>query len=167
MTSSSSKPDNGMASQQAEANPAGLEAFLTYRLHLLNKLTDRVTEERYQGQLGVSLGMARCVAALGNFGSLSVNTLAARANLDKSQASRLAQALVRRRDVFKVVSPHDQRGVELNLSRQGEVLYRRIQQIATERNDEVFGCLTATERTTFDRLMARLLRAAKREEDDL
>lgn len=142
----------------------GLESFLTYRLHLLNKLTDRVTDARYRDELGISLGMARCIAALGSFGSLSVNALAMRANLDKSQASRVAQDLVLRRYVLKVVSPQDQRGVELDLSRTGRALFKRIERIATERNRDVFACLTAPERRIFDLHLTRLLHHARRKD---
>ena len=40
------------------------------------------------------LSEGRCLAAVGAFSPLSVNDLAAQANLDKGQASRAAQALL-------------------------------------------------------------------------
>ena len=41
---------------------AGLEQLLTYRLHVLNKLAERVISERYQDKLGVTLPEARVIA---------------------------------------------------------------------------------------------------------
>lgn len=146
------------------ATGEGLETFLTYRLHLLNKLTDKVTDGRYAA-LGISLPMARCIAALGHFGSLSVNTLAARANLDKSQASRMADALVQRDYVLKIASEHDQRGVELKLSRSGTAMFKKVIQIANDRNREVFDCLTESERQAFGKILARLLTHARQPGD--
>lgn len=145
--------------------PEGLESFLTYRLHLLNKLTDRITSEHYEQALGITLGMARCIAALGHFGSLSVNALAARANLDKSQASRVAEILVQREYVRKAASPLDQRGVELTLSSAGATLFDRIIEIATARNREVFECLTDAERAAFGDMLTRLLTHAREQEE--
>ncbi len=75
---------------------AGLDQFLTYRLHVLNKLSERGISERYQAKLDVTLPEARIIAAVGSFGPFSVMDLARHANLDKSQASRAAEALIRR-----------------------------------------------------------------------
>jgi DNA-binding MarR family transcriptional regulator len=139
----------------------GLASFLTYRLHLLNKTTDAQTEAQYEQELGITLGMARCVAALGFFGSLSVNALGARSNLDKSQASRVADALVQREYVFKAPSTSDLRGVELTLTRSGAALYKKIIRIATQRNTEVFACLSKKERELFGAMLTRLLNHAR------
>lgn len=147
------------------ASPQGLEAFLTYRLHLLNKLTDRRTDARFVQELGLGLSGARCVAAVGHFGALSVNALAQRAHLDKSQASRAADSLVQRGWLVKTTPAHDQRGVELSLTPSGRALYRRVIRIAGERNEELFGCLSAQERATFSRLLARLIDAARTQAD--
>ncbi|MEA3130373.1 MAG: hypothetical protein QOF46_2168, partial [Paraburkholderia sp.] len=74
---------------------AGLEQFLTYRLHVLNKLAERGIGERYQDKLGVTLPEARVIASVGSFGPFSIMELARHANLDKSQASRAAEALIK------------------------------------------------------------------------
>lgn len=73
-----------------------LERFLTYRLHTINKITDRDTNRAYLRDCGIPLGEARCLAAIGRYAPLSVNDLALAANLNKGQASRSAQALVER-----------------------------------------------------------------------
>ncbi|MGE0098597.1 MAG: MarR family winged helix-turn-helix transcriptional regulator [Hydrogenophaga sp.] len=139
-----------------------LQDFLTYRLHQLNKLTDRHSSEAYATELGLGAGEARCLAAIGQFAPLSVNDLAARANLDKAQASRAAQMLVARDLVQKAPCDTDARGVVLTPTRSGKLLYKRVMRLISQRNADIFGCLSADEQrqleTFFDRLIAHARR---------
>ncbi len=139
-----------------------LQDFLTYRLHRLNKLTDRHSSDAYAAQLGLGVGEARCLAAIGQFAPLSVNDLAARANLDKGQASRAAQMLVERGLVQKAASDTDARGVVLTPTPGGKRLWRRVMKLIAQRNEDIFGCLSASEQrqleTFFDRLVAHAQR---------
>lgn len=134
-----------------------LERFLTYRLHVLNKITDRDTNRAYLQDCDIPLGEARCLAAIGRFAPLSVNDLARAANLNKGQASRSAQALVDRGLVVKTVSASDARGVVLAPTAEGLVHYRRIVDLIARRNDEIFGCLTADEQQQFGDMLDRLI----------
>jgi DNA-binding MarR family transcriptional regulator len=74
--------------------PVALDRTVTHRLHLLYKLTDRVSHAAYLADAGLPLSEGRCLSAVGAFAPLSVNDLAQQANLNKGQASRAAQALV-------------------------------------------------------------------------
>jgi DNA-binding MarR family transcriptional regulator len=134
-----------------------LQDFLTYRLHKLNKLTDRHSSDAYAAELGLGVGEARCLAAIGQFAPLSVNDLAARANLDKGQASRAAQMLVDRELVQKTASDTDARGVVLKPTRSGKLLWKRVMRLIALRNEAIFGCLSPGEQrqleTFFDRLI--------------
>ena len=141
----------------ADATPA-LQDFLTWRLHRLAKLTDRQSSDAYANSFGLGVGEARCLAAIGQFAPLSVKDLAARANLDKAQASRAAQMLVERELVLKSASETDARGVVLTLTRTGRPLWRRVMRLIEQRNADIFGCLSKAERrqleAVFDRLIA-------------
>ncbi|WP_313372053.1 MarR family winged helix-turn-helix transcriptional regulator [Achromobacter animicus] len=134
-----------------------LERFLTYRLHVLNKITDRDTNRAYLNDCDIPLGEARCLAAIGRFAPLSVNDLARAANLNKGQASRSAQALVDRGLVEKTVSASDGRGVVLAPTAEGLTHYRRIIDLIAHRNEEIFGCLTADEQRQFGDMLDRLI----------
>src|SRR5215207_5088238 len=101
------------------SEPGALDRTLTYRLHLVNKLTDKSSSDAYVQEFGLPVGQARCLAAIGNFEPLSVVELAARSNLDKAQASRAAQALSKRGLVAKRASEVDARGVALTLTARG------------------------------------------------
>lgn len=143
----------------AAALPA-LERFLTYRMHVVNKVSDRDTNRAYQQACGLPLGEARCLAAIGRYAPLSVNDLARAANLNKGQASRSAQALVERGLVLKETREHDARGVLLTPTAAGRARYAQIIRLIARRNDEIFGCLSAAEQAQLgamlDRVIARM-----------
>ena len=138
-----------------------LDRFLTYRLHQVNKITDRASAEAYAESFGLPVGEARCLAAIGNFAPLSINQLAARANLDKGQASRAAQALADRGLVAKEASPTDARGVLLRPTAAGRRLWLRVMRLIARRNDEIFGCLSASEQRQLAALLDRVLANAR------
>lgn len=143
----------------ANAAPA-LDQQLTWRLHRVNKLSDKGSAEAYAAEFGLPIGEARCLAAIGNFEPLSVNDLAARANLNKAQASRAAQALVQRGLVLKQGSPTDARAVVLSTTRTGHKLWTDVMALIARRNEEIFGCLSTAEREQLARMLDRVIHHA-------
>ncbi|HEY0294110.1 MAG TPA: MarR family transcriptional regulator [Bordetella sp.] len=135
-----------------------LERFLTYRLHVVNKLSDRDTNRAYLDKLELPLGEARCLAAIGRFAPLSVKDLARAANLDKGQASRSAKSLAERGLVDKAASATDARGVLLTLTPAGADMYERVIRLIEARNREIFGCLSPAEREHLGRALDRIAR---------
>jgi len=136
-----------------------LDRTLTYRLHLLHKLTDLESQRAYLAEARLSMSDGRCLTAVGSFAPLSVNDLAQKANLNKGQASRAAQSLVDQGLVIKAASPTDGRGVVLTLTPKGKAAWQRAMQVVGRRNDDIFGVLSAAEREQlsdfFDRLIAK------------
>lgn len=147
-------------SPSAQAS-AALDRTLTYRLHLLHKLSDADSQGAYPEHTGLSLSDGRCLATIGHFEPLSVKDLAAQANLNKSQASRAAQALVDQGLVLKEDRPDDGRGVVLSLTPAGRKLFKRTMQLIAQRNDEIFGCLNGEEQATLSALLDRLIAHAR------
>lgn len=158
-------PASKEASPRSSARPAAggiqLDRTMTYRLHLLHKLSDRDSQQAYLTDAGLQLSEARCLGAIGSFAPLSVKDLARRANLDKGQASRAAQALVERELVQKETSGTDGRGVVLSLTRKGTHAWQRVMQVIARRNQELFGCLTAAEQKQLSRLFDRMIAHAR------
>jgi DNA-binding MarR family transcriptional regulator len=138
---------------------AGLEQFLTYRLHVLNKLAERGISERYQEKLGVSLPEARVIASVGSFGPFSIMELARHANLDKSQASRAAEALIRQGLVQREQSAEDGRVVLVSLTTEGRALYRKVMPIARKWNSDLFDCLDDDEKIAFGQALDKIIEA--------
>jgi DNA-binding MarR family transcriptional regulator len=140
---------------------AALERTLSYRMHLVNKLTDKSSADAYAEEFGLPVGQARCLAAIGRFAPLSVIDLAARSNLDKGQASRAAQALALRGLVAKRPSDTDARGVVLKLTPRGRKLWSSVMDLISQRNAEIFGCLSSGERRELGRMLDRLIEHAR------
>ena len=146
-----------------KASKAGLEQFLTYRLHVLNKLSERGASERYQAKLGITLPEARLIAAVGAFGPFSVMELARHANLDKSQASRAAEALMRRGLMQRNASEEDGRLVLVSLTPDGRALYRKVMPVARKWNVDLFASLDDKERDTLARALDKVIDAMRTE----
>ncbi|MEP6771279.1 MAG: MarR family transcriptional regulator [Polaromonas sp.] len=144
-----------------------LERTLTYRLHLLHKLTDVESQRAYVAEADLSMSDARCLTAVGTFAPLSVNDLAQKANLNKGQASRAAQSLADQGLVIKAASPTDGRGVVLTLTPKGKTAWQRAMQVVGQRNQDIFGVLNAAERTQLSDFFDRLIEKARAGSDAL
>lgn len=142
----------------------GLDQFLTYRLHIVNKLSERASSERIQAKIGITLPEARLIAAVGSFGPFSVMELARHSNLDKSQASRAADALMRRGLMRRDASEQDGRLVLVSLTPEGRALYRRVMPVARKLNGDFFACLDERERAVLDQVLDKLIRHATEQE---
>ncbi len=135
----------------------GLEQFLTYRLHVLNKLAERGISERYQQKIGVTLPEARVIASVGSFGPFSIMELARHANLDKSQASRAAEALIRQGLVKRERNVDDGRVVLVSLTVEGRALYRKVMPVARKWNGDMFNCLNDEEKRDFGHALDKII----------
>ncbi|MGH8778618.1 MarR family winged helix-turn-helix transcriptional regulator [Paraburkholderia sp.] len=140
---------------------AGLDQFLTYRLHVLNKLSERGIGVRYQEKLGVTVPEARVIASVGSFGPFSIMDLARHANLDKSQASRAAEALIRQGLVQRESSDTDGRVVLVSLTPEGRALYRKVMPIARKWNEDFFAGLDEKEKTVLSRALDKVIANAQ------
>jgi DNA-binding MarR family transcriptional regulator len=138
-----------------------LDRTLTYRLHLLHKLTDLESQRAYVAGAGLSMSDGRCLTAVGTFAPLSVNDLAQKANLNKGQASRAAQSLVEQGLVVKAASPTDGRGVVLTMTPKGKAAWQRAMQVVSRRNEDIFGVLGEAEREQLSDFFDRLIETAR------
>jgi DNA-binding MarR family transcriptional regulator len=147
-----------------------LDQTLTYRLHVLVKLSERGSATAYRDDAGLPMSEGRCLSAIGSFSPLSIVDLAHRANLTKGQASRAAQSLVDQGLVSKVASATDGRGVVLDLTRTGRAACKRVMAVIEQRNEAIFGVLGERERAQFgaqiDRIVAHLRQGAAGEDDE-
>ena len=141
--------------------PKPLDRTLTYRLHQLHKLTDADSQSIYPERTGLSMSDGRCLTTIGTFEPLSVKELAEKANLNKGQASRAAQALVDQGLVLKADHPGDGRGVVLTLTSAGREVFECAMTMVHQRNEDIFGCLTDKEQATLSVLFDRLISHAR------
>jgi DNA-binding MarR family transcriptional regulator len=75
--------------------------------------------------------------------------------------SRVVSGLARRRIVLRDAHPGDGRGVHLTLSRSGRKLYEGLIRAAAERDQAFRNCLSAREKTIFEKALAKLAGQAR------
>ena len=146
---------------KAPALQVALDRTLTYRLHQLHKLTDADSHAAYPEHTGLTMSDGRCLSTIGTFEPLSVKALAEKANLNKAQASRAAQALVDQGLVHKADHPGDGRGVVLSLLPAGRLVFERAMALVSQRNAHILACLNGQEQALLSDLLDRLIGHAK------
>ncbi len=142
---------------KSDAALPALDRFFTYRLHRINKISDKTSALAYPAALGITLGEGRCLAAIGQFEPMSVQDLATLANLDKANASRAADALARQGLVEKGPNAQDGRSLVLRLTPSGRRTWRKTIAFIEQRNQDIFGALSASERKAFDKALDKVL----------
>ena len=157
--------DERLADELGLADVQPLNRTMTYRLHMLHKLSDHSSQRTYSQETGLSLSDGRCLATVGSFEPLSVNDLARLSNLNKGQASRAAQALVNYGLLSKKGRAEDGRGVVLTLTAQGRRVWRKTMELIKLRNDDIFSCLNDEEQSQLSDFLDRLIAHANDEKN--
>ena len=157
MSSPRTAPRSSTPPGRAAGASTPLDRTLTYRLHLLHKLTDLASQRSYPELIGLSMSDGRCLTTIGTFEPLSVKDLARQSNLNKAQASRGAQALVDQGLVRKSDQPADGRGVVLTLTDAGRRTWQAAMGMVEQRNRDIFACLDVPELAQLSQLLDRLI----------
>ena len=144
----------------AGAGPVLISQFYTYRLHKLSTLLSRQMHDELKARYRLGLAEWRTVAALGEFGPLSLRDVSRRGAIDKAQVSRLLPGLIDRGYVVRDPHPSDRRRASLRLTDAGRKLYEEIRIVGRQRQAWLVEELTGEERAMLvgclDRLLARI-----------
>lgn len=126
-----------MATRKAErvAAPPSFRNLMTFRLHRVARISERISEQYYRKHLDLSLPECRVIGITAGYGSVSFKRVAAAANLEKSYASRVVSALVDRGLVEKLVNPSDSRSVLLQLTDEGRAVHAQTYSLAVQLNE--------------------------------
>jgi DNA-binding MarR family transcriptional regulator len=108
---------------------------MTFRLHRVARISERISEQHYRKHLGLSLPECRVIGITASYGSVSFKRVAAAAYLEKSYASRVVSALVERGLLEKLANPSDSRSVLLQLSPQGQAVHEQTYKLALRLNE--------------------------------
>ena len=109
----------------------------------------------------VSVTQCYALEALVRRGPLQLNALAATLYLDKSTASRVVDALQRKKYVERIPSAEDRRAVTLRATRSGRALYERITADIIEQKKTLLRDLDPQLRATVTDVIERLAKAAE------
>ena len=154
-----------MASAKRKPTPAELlvlEEFLPYRLSVLSNRVSGAIARRYAKTFDLSIPEWRVIAVLGRRPGLSAKDIAEATEMDKVAVSRAVARLTAARRVAARADREDARRQLLALTREGEALHARIAPIALESERRLLAVLDTRERDQLNRLIDRLLEAAKR-----
>lgn len=108
----------------------------------------------------VSVTQCYALSALTTRGPMPLNRLAADLYLDKSTASRAVDALEKKGYVRRKVDPGDRRALRLEVTRQGRILFTRIEKDLVAEMKTMIHDFEPDIRKAATLLVARLARAA-------
>ncbi len=154
------------ATSAPDGDGFALEKFLPYRLSVLTDTISGGIARRYAERFGLATAEWRVISVLGRFCPLSADQVCRRTAMDKVRVSRAVARLVAHRLVARRADPHDRRRALMRLAAQGRAIHHRIVPLARAREACLLAPLTRNERTTLDRLLAKLQTRAEELADD-
>jgi DNA-binding MarR family transcriptional regulator len=143
----------------SEAVALELEAFLPYRLTVLASCTTQALAAVYAAH-GLSETEWVILAAAAERPRTSAKAIGATFHMQKAKVSRAVSALLGRKLISGAPHRSDRRLVELSLTPQGEVLYRRCAEATAGFAKEFENVLSPAERNALLRGLDRLARAS-------
>lgn len=140
----------------AQGSPKSFRNLLTFRLHMVARLSERVAEEYYRRSFDLSLPECRVIGITGGYGTVSFKKVAADTYLEKSYASRVVSNLVDRGVIEKLDNPEDSRSVLLRLTKKGLKLHEDLHLAAIRLNDWLTATLMPEQPTAFVSTLSQL-----------
>src|SRR5687767_13300923 len=96
---------NGKHTPEAAEAPKSFRNLMTFQLHMVARLSERVSEEYYRQHFNLSLPECRVIGITGSADSISFKKVASDTYLEKSYASRVVSSLVDRGIIEKLENP--------------------------------------------------------------
>ncbi len=133
-----------------------LDALVPIRLVRLAELMSRLSTQVFETRYGVRNIELRILGVIGGRGSLTVNELARRAQVDKGWISRSLTPMEKRGLLRREDHPTNRRQTVVALTAEGEAVLAQISALAIARNEQLLeGLDPAVVNGVIDELMAR------------
>ncbi len=129
---------------------------MPYRLSVLSNRVSSAIARTYSDRFDLTIPEWRCIAVLGGAMGLSAGDVAQRTAMDKVQVSRAIARLVDNKRVQRVVDAADGRVARLSLTAKGRAIYDEVAPLALELEAKLLEALSAAERASLDKIMAKL-----------
>jgi DNA-binding MarR family transcriptional regulator len=144
-----------------------LERFLPYRLSVLSNTLSSAIARTYQSRFGISITEWRVLAVLGRHPGISAGEVAERTAMDKVAVSRAVNALLASGHLLRDTHESDRRRSILELSAQGQAIYRQVAPAALAFEQALLADFSAAERTQLFALLDRVERNRAQAEAEL
>ena len=143
------------------AKKLNLDNFLPYRLSIAsNALSSRIAAE-YENRFGLKIPEWRLMAVLGEGQPKTQRELVEATRMDKVTVNRAAKALAERQLIGRQAHQDDGRSHHLDLTETGRSLYDAIAPAALASEARLESNISAGERATLLRILAKLTAAAE------
>ena len=130
--------------------------LVSQRILVLSNLLRRAAGLRYRRLLDLQAGEWGVVAELGHRSPCTLNDLAGRIGVDKTQLSRTVARLIARGLVQRRRNPRDNRAVRLSLTPKGQDRHAGIMRAGRKANLSLLAALSARERKQLVDLIERV-----------
>ena len=137
-----------------------LAHFVPYRLSVLSNRVSSAIARTYADRFDLTTPEWRCIAVLGGAQGLSAGDVAQKTAMDKVQVSRAITRLVENKRVQRTVDASDARVARLSLTAKGRAIYDEVAPLALELEAKLLNALSAAERASLDKIMAKLVAQA-------
>jgi DNA-binding MarR family transcriptional regulator len=118
-----------------------LETFLPYRLVRIAERVSREFAENYRQKYGLSRPEWRCLATLGQFGTVTSKEIGESTTMHKTKVSRAVAELERRGWLKRRPDPQDRRAEQLTLTAAGRKAFRELVPLADAFEASLHGSL--------------------------
>jgi DNA-binding MarR family transcriptional regulator len=137
-------------------NSAKPDRLVSQRILVLSNVLRRAAGLRYRRLLGLQAGEWGVIAELGHQSPCTLNDLAGRIGVDKTQLSRTVARLIARGLVQRRRNPRDNRAVRLSLTPKGQDRHAGIMRAGRKANLSLLAALSARERKQLVDLIERV-----------
>jgi DNA-binding MarR family transcriptional regulator len=115
-----------------DSDPFALEAFLPYRLMRIAERVSQDFSSIYRQKYGLNRPEWRCLATLGQFGSMTAKQIGEHSAMHKTKVSRAVAELERRGWLKRQSDVQDRRTEHLTLTDAGSKAFRNLVPLAKE-----------------------------------
>ncbi|WEK46133.1 MAG: winged helix DNA-binding protein [Candidatus Andeanibacterium colombiense] len=133
------------------------DEWIGFRMILIGNYFSAPLFARLQKEYGLLRDEFVVLANLQNYGPLTANVICGLSGRPKNSISRGVIKLTKEEMLVARTDPGDRRNVILTITEKGSSLLNEVIELFREREQLVFGTLTARETNTLDRLLAKVL----------
>ena len=138
-----------------------LERFLPYRLSVLTNVVSGAIASVYQQRFRLTIPEWRVIAVLVRHPGLSAAEVAAHTRMDAVAVSRAVSRLLRSGRIRRTMSSSDRRRSVLQVSPEGEAMYREIAPLALRFERDLLDGLRGPELVLLDSVLDKLMTRAQ------
>lgn len=143
-----------------------LSEYLPYRLAIVAEAVSREVSDVYREQYKLSRDEWRILAAIGELSTMKTRDVRGYTTLDKVQASRAVARMEKAGYLSRREDPSDRRNHIIELSPNGQALYRVIVPQVKAVEKSILASLSKAELDAFNNTLTRLLAATRQKRNE-